>query len=164
MSKQTPRSSKNGKSAKRESDAQKTERLGPAKKIVRWEVNPKKGATTEIAVLECGHHRAAPRAARLTVRCNQCRIEKATGAKILSRYAKLLKATGTKPVVAKAPVKTAKKAAKKAEKKAAKAAPKATPKKAAKKKSTKPAAPKAAPTPKREAVLDEPVERVAASA
>lgn len=102
------------KAAPKVNDAALTARLGPIKKIVRWVDNPRKGASTKIAVLECGHGRALREGPRQTFRCNQCRIEKASGAKVISRFKK----AGLAPVAAKKAVK--KSAAKSAPKRATK--------------------------------------------
>lgn len=111
-------------------DAALTLRLGPSKKIVRWVDNPRKGASTKIAVLECGHGRALREGPRQSFRCNQCRMEKASGVKVLSRFQKA--GLAAKKAVKKSAAKSAPKRATKPPVKAAKPAKKtAAPKKAA---------------------------------
>ncbi len=54
-----------------ETDAQKTARLGPSRKIKRFEKGSKK--STRVAVMECGHKRTVDQTARKTMRCRRCR-------------------------------------------------------------------------------------------
>jgi len=56
-----------------ESEAEKTLRLGPSRKIMRAR---KKSETTRVVTLECGHHRTCDLSKRHTMRCRPCRADR----------------------------------------------------------------------------------------
>lgn len=72
-----------------ESPAALTKRLGPSRKIVRFQ---KKGKTTRFAILECGHKRTVQMTKRETLRCRRCRAGAKSTKSVTTKKATLKKA------------------------------------------------------------------------